>query len=158
VSLRLKRLLRDPGLDRTVLGSLWQEGVFKDTLVESAVDFVRRLNATRGALPVTSQQTPKPSLRRNPVDDLMMDVDDNDGGGADASNESGSLEKDDFGGEDVDMKKEIGQKSDAVIDILSAVVELACPDNPAIERGEDAKHRLGRVNERILRFDRLQDD
>ena len=42
-------VLRDAGLDRTVLGCVWQEGVFLDGLVAAAVELAKALDASAAA-------------------------------------------------------------------------------------------------------------
>ena len=42
-------VLRDGGLDRTVLGCVWQEGVFGDGLVAAAVELAKALDASAAA-------------------------------------------------------------------------------------------------------------
>ena len=50
-------VLRDAGLDRTVLGCVWQDGVFGDGLVAAAVELAKELDAS-AAVAVARERMP----------------------------------------------------------------------------------------------------
>ena len=60
----LCRILRDAGIDRTVLGCVWQDGVFGDSLVGAAVELAKSLdhNAASDKRPPQGQCCARPLI------------------------------------------------------------------------------------------------
>ena len=61
----LCRILRDAGIDRTILGCVWQDGVFGDSLVVAAVELAKSLdhNAANDKRPPQGQSCERPLHR-----------------------------------------------------------------------------------------------